>query len=241
MDFISKTIGLRLGYNKTHKLIWSLPKNNPIFIQTNHFLEYILKNDPFFCGLIFIDFQLMQYIVVQKKQQINFNPLKNSSQNSTNLFLKLKVATEIQSNFNSAFILEERLHFLFFKYLNKIKTLKMLNNLKLKIKINFLSNPILEPQWIFYKLHQDLYKGINIRRALTKISSNVIKKGAEGVKIQIKGRINGVDKATVIVEEKGKMPLQNLSSDINYYSRALKTVYGLLGVKIWVFKGFLLK
>ena len=61
--------------------------------------------------------------------------------------------------------------------------------------------------------------------------------GVKGIKVQISGRLNGADIARAEVVREGPVPLQTLRADIDYASRSAKTIYGLLGVKVWVFHG----
>lgn len=250
MDLIASTFGLRLGYHKAHEVVWAPSTGGPFWVQSRHFIEYVLKNEPMFRGLVLINFQITQCLITTERKINNIANISNThyaDDISVELHLKINLATEKRSLFSNDSMLEERLHFLYYEYLHKyLKIKKQVNSFhflkhKLKIKIIFIPSQYLQPQWIFFKLHQALHKGVNIRRALSRISSNVLKRGAKGLKIQIKGRINGVEKATILVEEKGKMPLQNLAADIDYFFSPLKTVYGLLGIKIWVFRGVLPK
>ena len=64
-----------------------------------------------------------------------------------------------------------------------------------------------------------------------------LRAGAKGVKVQVSGRLNGADIARAENVREGPVPLQTLRADIDYASRSAKTIYGLLGVKVWVFHG----
>jgi len=63
------------------------------------------------------------------------------------------------------------------------------------------------------------------------------KAGAKGIKVQISGRLNGADIARAENVREGAVPLQTLRANIDYCSKSAKTIYGLLGIKIWVFNG----
>jgi small subunit ribosomal protein S3 len=65
--------------------------------------------------------------------------------------------------------------------------------------------------------------------------------GVKGIKVQISGRLNGADIARAENVREGPVPLQTLRADIDYASKSAKTIYGLLGVKVWVFHGEKLK
>ena len=64
-----------------------------------------------------------------------------------------------------------------------------------------------------------------------------LKAGVKGIKIQVSGRLNGADIARSEEVREGPVPLQTLRADIDYASRSAKTIFGLLGIKIWVFHG----
>ena len=83
-------------------------------------------------------------------------------------------------------------------------------------------------------------KRVPFRRALRKVMRSYRRAhlhNVEGIKIQISGRINGAEIARTEWTRKGRVPLHTLQADIDYSSKSAKTIYGLLGVKIWVFRG----
>ena len=75
------------------------------------------------------------------------------------------------------------------------------------------------------------------RRAMRQLVQKGLRAGAKGVKVQVSGRLNGADIARAENVREGPVPLQTLRADIDYASRSAKTIYGLLGVKVWVFHG----
>nr|YP_009398732.1 ribosomal protein S3 [Kuetzingia canaliculata]ARW67918.1 ribosomal protein S3 [Kuetzingia canaliculata] len=108
-----------------------------------------------------------------------------------------------------------------------------------KIRINIIEiiNPdqeaILLAQWI----SQQLEKRIAFRKALRQGIQKAQKANIQGIKIQISGRLNGAEIARTEWVREGRVPLQTLRANIDYgYTRA-QTIYGILGIKIWLFKG----
>ena len=84
----------------------------------------------------------------------------------------------------------------------------------------------------------DLEKRKAFRRVIKKAKEDLMKTPkVKGVKIQVSGRLNGADIARSEVLREGPVPLQTLRADIDYSSKSAKTIFGLLGVKIWVFHG----
>mmetsp|Transcript_27990 Transcript_27990/g.43084 ORF Transcript_27990/g.43084 Transcript_27990/m.43084 type:complete len:105 (-) Transcript_27990:5540-5854(-) len=81
---------------------------------------------------------------------------------------------------------------------------------------------------------KDLEKRVAFRRVIQKVLNET--KANQGIKIQISGRLNGAEIARSEWIRNGRVPLQTLRADIDYASKEAKTIYGILGVKIWVFK-----
>ena len=84
---------------------------------------------------------------------------------------------------------------------------------------------------------QQLEKRISFRRAMKKVIQQAQKAGAKGVKIRISGRLNGAEMARTEWYLEGRVPLHTLRADIDYGTAEAHTTYGVIGVKVWVFKG----
>nr|YP_009392313.1 ribosomal protein S3 [Osmundaria fimbriata]ARW60875.1 ribosomal protein S3 [Osmundaria fimbriata] len=118
-------------------------------------------------------------------------------------------------------------------------TLQKLINTKSKIRVNIIEikdpdrEAILLAQWI----SQQLEKRVAFRRAVRQGIQKAQKAHIKGIKIQISGRLNGAEIARTEWVREGRVPLQTLRANIDYaYTRA-QTIYGILGIKIWLFKG----
>ncbi len=84
---------------------------------------------------------------------------------------------------------------------------------------------------------QQLEKRIMFRRAMKRAVSNTMRLGAEGIKISISGRLNGAEIARTEWYREGRVPLHTLRADIDYGFTEAMTTYGIIGIKVWIFKG----
>ena len=75
------------------------------------------------------------------------------------------------------------------------------------------------------------------RRAMKRVVQNAMRAGAEGVKVQVAGRLGGAEIARTEWYREGRVPLHTLRADIDYATHEAVTTYGVIGVKVWVFKG----
>ena len=75
------------------------------------------------------------------------------------------------------------------------------------------------------------------RRAMTRVVQSAMRAGAEGVKVQVSGRLGGAEIARTEWYREGRVPLHTLRADIDYATFEAQTTYGVIGVKVWVFKG----
>jgi len=109
-------------------------------------------------------------------------------------------------------------------------------SVQLSIHITKLANPNAEASFIADFLVEQLEKRIAFRRALRQAIQRSQRARVKGIKIQISGRLNGAEIARTEWTREGRVPLQTLRADIDYSYKIAKTIYGLLGIKIWVFK-----
>lgn len=87
---------------------------------------------------------------------------------------------------------------------------------------------------------RDLERRVSFRRVIRQVIQRAQRAGVEGIKIQISGRLNGAEIARTEYTREGKVPLHTLRADIDYAYRTAQTIYGILGIKVWVFKGEIL-
>lgn len=84
---------------------------------------------------------------------------------------------------------------------------------------------------------QQLERRVSFRRVVRQAIQRAQRAGAQGIKIQVSGRLNGAEIARTEYTREGKVPLHTLRADIDYSYRTAQTIYGVLGIKVWVFKG----
>lgn len=97
--------------------------------------------------------------------------------------------------------------------------------------------PDLEGKLLADSIKQQLERRVSFRRAMKKAISSCMKAGAKGVKIQCSGRLGGADMTRQERYMEGRVPLHTLRADIDYATSEASTTYGLIGIKVWVFRG----
>lgn len=114
---------------------------------------------------------------------------------------------------------------------------KLNNNQQIRINIVEITEPDKEATLIAEFLTQQLEKRIAFRRAVRQTIQRSQKANIKGIKIQVSGRLNGAEIARSEWVREGRVPLQTLRADIDYAYKTAHTIYGILGVKVWLFKG----
>ena len=105
------------------------------------------------------------------------------------------------------------------------------------VSIEEIRKPELDAQLIADSITQQLEKRIMFRRAMKRAMQNAMRLGAQGIKIMSSGRLNGAEIARREWYREGRVPLHTLRADIDYATSEANTTYGVIGVKVWVFKG----
>ncbi len=115
--------------------------------------------------------------------------------------------------------------------------LQKLMNIPVHVNIEEIRKPELDAQLIAESIAQQLQKRIMFRRAMKRAITNAMRLGAQGIKIMSSGRLNGIEIARCEWYREGRVPLHTLRADIDYGFAEAKTTYGVIGIKVWVFKG----
>jgi small subunit ribosomal protein S3 len=105
------------------------------------------------------------------------------------------------------------------------------------INVEEIRKPELDAQLVAESVAQQLEKRIMFRRAMKRAVSNAMRLGSQGIKIQVAGRLNGAEIARTEWYREGRVPLHTLRADIDYALAEAHTTYGVIGVKVWIFKG----
>jgi len=109
--------------------------------------------------------------------------------------------------------------------------------MKMAINVKEVQKPSLSSQVIAQQVAADIEKRMPFRRVMKMAIDRAFKAGAQGVKITISGRLNGADIARRETIAQGKIPLHNLRSDIDFASVPARTIWGAIGVKVWINRG----
>ena len=108
------------------------------------------------------------------------------------------------------------------------------------INIEEIRKPDLDASLVAQNVAQQLERRVMFRRAMKRAVQNAMRSGAQGVKIQIGGRLGGAEIARSEWYREGRVPLHTLRADIDYATAEGNTTYGVIGVKVWIFKGEIL-
>ncbi|HEV7504365.1 MAG TPA: 30S ribosomal protein S3 [Thermoanaerobaculia bacterium] len=109
------------------------------------------------------------------------------------------------------------------------------------INIQEIQRPELDAQLVSESIAGQLERRVSFRRAMKKAMESAFRFGAKGVKIMVGGRLGGAEIARSEWYQEGRLPLHTLKADIDYGVAEAHTTYGIIGVKVWVYKGDLLK
>jgi small subunit ribosomal protein S3 len=115
--------------------------------------------------------------------------------------------------------------------------LQRIMGVQVHVNIEEIRKPELDAQLIADSIAQQLEKRIMFRRAMKRAMQNAMRLGAQGIKIMSAGRLNGIEIARTEWYREGRVPLHTLRADIDYGTSEAKTTYGVIGIKVWVFKG----
>jgi small subunit ribosomal protein S3 len=117
------------------------------------------------------------------------------------------------------------------------KTLAEKMGVPVHINIEEIREPDLDARLVAQNVAQQLERRVMFRRAMKRVVQNAMRQGAEGIKVQVSGRLGGAEIARTEWYREGRVPLHTLRADIDYATYVAETTYGVLGVKVWIFKG----
>jgi small subunit ribosomal protein S3 len=117
------------------------------------------------------------------------------------------------------------------------KEVSQMMGIPVHISIEEIRKPEMDAQLVAEGIAQQLERRIMFRRAMKRAVQNTMRLGAEGIKVNIAGRLNGAEIARSEWYREGRVPLHTLRADIDYGFAEAKTTYGIIGIKTWIFKG----
>src|SRR5256886_4760844 len=119
-------------------------------------------------------------------------------------------------------------------------SLRKMMGTEVGLNIEEIRKPEIDAQLVADSIAQQLEKRIMFRRAMKRAMQNAMRLGAQGIKIMSSGRLNGIEIARTEWYREGRVPLHTLRADIDYGMGEAKTNYGVIGIKVWVYKGEIL-
>jgi small subunit ribosomal protein S3 len=124
---------------------------------------------------------------------------------------------------------------------NKLK--EKISDKKININLNIVevSKPNLSAELVLQGIIADIEKRVPYRRTMKQAIDKVLKAGAKGIKVSVSGRLDGVEIARSETLSQGRIPLHTLRADIDYASGMARTIYGAIGIKVWIYKGEVFK
>jgi len=117
------------------------------------------------------------------------------------------------------------------------KALKKLIGQDVKLNVVEVKQPDLDAQLVATSVTQQLEKRIMFRKAMKRAVQNTMRQGAKGIRIEVSGRLNGAEIARSEWYREGRVPLHTLKADIDYATSEALTTYGIIGVKVWIYRG----
>ena len=117
------------------------------------------------------------------------------------------------------------------------KEIKKIVNQDAKLNVVEVKQPDLDAQLVAASVTQQLEKRIMFRKAMKRAVQNTMRQGAKGIRIEVSGRLNGTEIARSEWYREGRVPLHTIKADIDYATSEALTTYGILGVKVWIYRG----
>ncbi|MBL8008082.1 MAG: 30S ribosomal protein S3 [Ignavibacteria bacterium] len=115
--------------------------------------------------------------------------------------------------------------------------IKKITNKEVKINVSEIKKPELNAELVAENIAGQLAHRVSFRRAMKSAITTTMRSGAEGIKIMCSGRLGGAEIARTEQYKEGRIPLQTIRADIDYASVTSHTVYGAIGVKVWICRG----
>ena len=115
-----------------------------------------------------------------------------------------------------------------------------LTSLKIDLEIKEIKNPDCDAFLVAENIAAQVEKRISYRRAMKRALQQAIRQGAQGIKVEVAGRLNGAEMCRTVWLREGRVPLQTLRADIDFARAEALTTYSQIGIKVWVYKGEIL-
>ena len=108
---------------------------------------------------------------------------------------------------------------------------------KIDLEIKEIKSPDLDAFLVAHNISDQLQRRISYQRAMKRAIQQAIRQGAEGIRVEVSGRLSGAEMARAVNMREGQVPRQTLRADIDFSKSEANTTYGKIGVKVWIYKG----
>lgn len=205
-------LGFRLGITQKHQNFWCVnPKISVLWLEDANFLRGFIQKTYIRAGITCIKIY---------RRQLNYS----------SIIVKIYAVNSMIS-INTNLVIKK------LKEFYKKRHLPDPGILNIKFSVETVKNPKASAVLLAEKLVKALQQREPYRKAMWQIIREATLAGVKGIKVRVSGRLNGVDMARSEELKKGPVPLQALRADIDYSTKTAKTIFGLLGIKIWIFHG----
>ncbi|MBF13505.1 MAG: 30S ribosomal protein S3 [Legionellales bacterium] len=117
------------------------------------------------------------------------------------------------------------------------RRLNQLLQVKVHVTVEEVKKPELESKVVAASIAQQIEKRSPYRKVMKRAVQNIMRAGAKGVRIELSGRLGGAEIARSEKHREGRVPLQTIRADISYTSQQAPTTYGIIGIKLWIYRG----
>lgn len=208
-------LGFRLGVNQKHySYRFAQMEDYPKFIEEDRKIRSLIE----------------KYVEESVKDSSNYGGIGHIEiQRETD-----PIRIEINTGFPDFFIEQQNFKIDLLK--RDIEAMLGLGSRKIRITLNNVTQPYGEPKILAEHVASQLRNRVAFRRTMKKAIESVGRTSNKGIKIQIAGRLNGSEMARVEWAREGRVPLQTIRARIKYCHHSAQTIYGVLGIKIWIFQ-----
>jgi small subunit ribosomal protein S3 len=119
-------------------------------------------------------------------------------------------------------------------------SLESLVGKKIDLDIKEIKSPDIDAHLVANNIAEQLERRISYQRAMKRAIQQAMRQGAQGVRVEVSGRLSGAEMARTVNMREGRVPRQTLRADIDYALSEALTTYGRIGVKVWIYKGIVL-
>ena len=201
-------VGIRLGITRDWTSKWyASTKNFPAFLHTDHLVRQFLRK-----RLVEASISRIQIERAARKVNITIHTARPG-------IVIGKKGEDIE------------------KLRGQVSKMMKMPVTDVRINIAEIRKPELDAQLVADGIAQQLERRVMFRRAMKRAVTNTMRIGALGIKVRVSGRLNGAEIARTEVYREGRVPLHTFRADIDYGLSQAMTTYGVIGVKVWIFKG----